>query len=277
MPHYCDKNEDSILNKEYPVLDHGFVRLIDYMGSDERITEAARVSYGGKKKTAKEDKLLIDYLMAHGHTSPFEHVVFEFHCKMPIFVARQWLRHRTARINEVSGRYTVMKEEFYLPEESRIQLQSKTNRQGSSDEVIDNETKKKVIQTMVSNQQSSSLGYDNLLEMGISKEIARINLPLSLYTEFYWQMDLHNLFHFIKLRMDSHAQWEIQEYARVLAKIVKNITPMAWDAFERHVLNSITFSSDEMNVIRENIKTIDRENLGLEGQSKIDFLKKIEG
>ena len=207
-------NAEEILDREYPVLDHGFVRLVDYMGSDSRIVQSARVSYGSGTKTYRQDKGLINYLLRNDHTSPFEQVVFTFHLKMPIFVARQWVRHRTARMNEISGRYSVMKDECYIPDKAHIALQSEDNKQGRKAEPVDDATAERVITMLEEDHKRIFETYHALLDMGIAREIARIDLPLSLYTEFYWQMDLHNLFHFLKLRLDGHAQYEIRDHPR---------------------------------------------------------------
>jgi len=249
MAHEVTPEAEILLDKEIKVLDHGFVRLVDYMGNDRRIVQAARVSYGEGTKTYREDEILIDYLLRHQHTSPFEHVVLEFHCKMPIFVARQWIRHRTARINEISGRYSVMKDEFYVPDESQIKGQSEDNKQGRSDEEVPPELRAKVLDLLKKDQAGVYASYQELISDGVARELARINLPLSLYTEWYWQMDLHNLFHFLELRMDAHAQWEIRQYANAMAEITKAVAPLAYEAFERHRLNGKHFSSEEIEVI----------------------------
>ena len=241
---------EAILDKEFPVLDHGFVRLVDYMGSDSRIVQSARVSYGAGTKTYRQDKGLINYLLRNDHTSPFEQVVFTFHVKMPIFVARQWVRHRTARMNEISGRYSVMKDECYVPDPEHIALQSEDNKQGRKDEPVDSETAEKVIALMHSDNERAFEDYHALLDMGIAREISRINLPLSLYTEFYWQMDLHNLFHFLQLRLDSHAQYEIRCYARVILDIIRTVCPIATEAFENHRVSSITLSGREKEAVK---------------------------
>jgi thymidylate synthase (FAD) len=250
MSHATTPEAESLLDKEIKVLDHGFVRLIDYMGNDKRIVQAARVSYGEGAKTFREDARLIDYLLRNQHTSPFEHVVLELHCKMPIFVARQWIRHRTARINEMSGRYSVMADEFYLPPEEQIKGQCEDDKQSRSLQEVPAELRKKALEILKRDQGSAYASYKELLGDGVARELARINLPLSLYTQWYWQMDLHNLFHFLELRMDSHAQWEIREYANAIAGITKAITPLAYDAFARHRLNGRRFSSEELDVIR---------------------------
>jgi thymidylate synthase (FAD) len=236
---------EALLDQEIPVLDKGFVRLVDYLGGDSRIVQAARVSYGAGTKTVREDRALIHYLMRNEHTSPFEQVILTFHCKMPIFVARQWVRHRTARLNEISGRYSVMKDEFYVPDPEQVRLQSQVNKQGRSEEAVPPEQAEELIRRMEEDQERLYERYEEILELGVARELARINLPLSLYTEWYWQIDLHNLFHFLRLRMDEHAQYEIRCYALALARCAKAVAPMAYEAFEEHILNSVRFSRSE--------------------------------
>lgn len=231
---------DALLDKEFPVLDHGFVRLVDYLGGDARIVAAARVSHGMGTKTPKEDSGLIRYLMRNMHTSPFEQVILTFHVKLPIFVARQWVRHRTARINEFSGRYSVMPDEFYMPRPGDVRRQSRKNKQGRDEETVSPDLQEKVIGILQQGQAAAYASYDALLKEDIARELARINLTLSAYTQWYWQIDLHNLFHFIKLRMDKHAQFEIREYAAVLAQMAKAVAPVAYEAFEEYSLYATT-------------------------------------
>ena len=250
MAHIIVPEAEKLLDQEIKVLDKGFVRLVDYMGGDARIVQTARVSYGEGTKTIRQDAGLIDYLLRHEHTSPFEHLIFDLHCKMPVFVARQWIRHRTARLNEISGRYSVMKDEFYLPPRDQISLQSTDNKQGRNPDSVPVELQDKVLELLKKDQSASYANYSEILNDGIARELARINLPLSMYTEWYWQMDLKNMLHFLKLRMDSHAQWEIQEYARAIAQIVKAVCPLAYESFERHILNGAKFSSDELAAIQ---------------------------
>jgi thymidylate synthase (FAD) len=274
---------EEILEKEFTCLNHGFVRLVDYMGSDESIVQAARVSYGKGTKTVREDRTLIRYLMRHMHTTPFEMVELKFHVKLPIFVARQWIRHRTASVNEYSGRYSIMPEEFYIPLDEDIKPQSTANRQGRSEEEVPPELKKKVIELLLLEQKSSFKGYNQLLKDGISRELARINLPLSLYTQWYWKIDLHNLLHFLKLRIDDHAQYEIRVYANAMAEIVKKVAPLAYEAFEDYILNAITFSKTELKILKQFFpEKVDDEKLALfdskyEVQEFLDKLKKISG
>lgn len=250
MAHCIVPAAEEILDKEFQVLDKGFVRLVDYYGSDSRIVQSARVSYGEGTKTISQDGALIDYLLRHQHTSPFEQVVFTFHLKMPIFVARQWVRHRMARMNEVSGRYSIMKDEFYVPENSCISKQSTNNKQGRG-EVFEEKQAKEFQTEFIEGQQKAYEVYKDMVEKGIAREIARINLPLALYTEFYWQMDLHNLFHFLKLRLDSHAQYEIRLYAEKILEIIKTVCPMAVNSFENTMEKAVSFNGEEMEALRK--------------------------
>ena len=250
MAHVRPAKAERLLDKPIRVLDHGFVRLVDYMGGDARIVQTARVSYGAGTKTVREDAALIDYLMRHGHTSPFEHVVLEFHCKIPLFVARQWIRHRTARLNEISGRYSVLNEEFYTPPDSQICRQSQDNKQGRDSREVPPELRARVLELLREDQARSYATYSKLLDWDLARELARINLPLSLYTEWYWQMDLHNLFHFLELRLDPHAQWEIRQYAEALARIAAAVAPMAYEAFERHRLKGCRLAADEIEAVQ---------------------------
>lgn len=249
MSHQYVTSGENILDKSFKVLDLGFVRLVDYMGSDARIVQAARVSYGEGTKSVSDDEKLINYLMKNQHTSPFEMPVFLFHVKMPIFVARQWQRHRTASLNEYSGRYSVVLDDFYVPDYDRIQGQSKTNKQASEGE-LPSSVKGWVQHQMRHDQHYLYQTYEEMLEDGVSRELARINLPLSTYTQMYWQMDLHNLLHFLRLRMDSHAQVEIREYANVIADIVNAVCPIAWAAFHKHILGTVTISKEEYEELK---------------------------
>lgn len=272
MAHCVVPEAEEILDKEYAVLDKGFVRLVDYYGGDQRIVQSARVSYGAGTKSVSQDGALIDYLLRHQHTSPFEQVVMTFHLKMPIFVARQWVRHRTGRMNEVSGRYSIMKDEFYVPEPEKVAPQSKDNKQGRDDEAFDRKTSEKIISQMEAAQKEAYENYSRLIASGLAREIARINLPLSLYTEFYWEMDLHNLFHFLKLRLDSHAQYEIRVYAQVILEMCRKVAPMATESFVNHMNDGVTFSGEEMAALRA---VLDGKENPLEGKKKERFEEKI--
>ncbi len=280
MAHVINPKAEEILDKEFKCLNAGFVRLVDYMGGDESIVQAARVSYGQGTKTVSEDRILLRYLMRHLHTTPFEMVELKFHVKLPIFVARQWIRHRTANVNELSGRYSIMKDEFYAPSEDAIKGQNVKNKQGRSEEEVPAELRRKVLDTILLDQQSSYKRYEEFLNDNIARELARINLPLSLYTEWYWKIDLHNLLHFLHLRMDRHAQYEIRIYAEKMGEIVKCVAPMAWEAFEDYVLFAERFSKAELNIITGllDIEKITKESIaskGLTGLEADEFLEKL--
>jgi len=257
MSRCANLEADKILDKEFPVLNKGFIRLVDYMGGDSRIAEAARVSYNSNK-TIRDNEALIDYLFRNGHTSPFEQVVMVFHIKMPLFVARQWIRHRTARMNEVSSRYSLMKEEFYVPQSEDIKTQDEKNKQASSKTSLPKEVADDIVLEFQKGQEASYFSYASFIKKGVAREMARINLPLSLYTEMYWQIDLHNLFHFLHLRLSSHAQKEIREYANVILSICKIVSPIATKAFEEHQLYGKKLSRKEVaflvNIIEERCK-----------------------
>lgn len=285
MAHNNSPQADDLLDKEFRVLDRGFVRLIDYMGSDSAIVQAARVSYGSGTKKIHEDRGLIRYLMRHRHTTPFEMVEFKFHVKLPIFVARQWIRHRSANVNEYSGRYSVMKEEFYLPPVEDIQPQSSSNRQGREEGDLPAEQQAAFISSLQSLQGHAYRQYEEWLDQGIARELARIGLPLSLYTEWYWKIDLHNLFHFLRLRLDEHAQKEIRVYAEVMAGMVKAVCPMAWEAFADYGLNAVSFSGPELKVLHAHLAAAPDQieeltKLGLSKREAEEFvgkLRKIKG
>ncbi|MGQ9819312.1 MAG: FAD-dependent thymidylate synthase [Candidatus Kapaibacteriales bacterium] len=246
--------KNAILGEEFKCLDKGFVRLIDMMGDDSSIVQAARVSYGKGTKSFSEDRALIRYLMRHRHTSPFEMVEFKFHVKLPIFVARQWIRHRTANVNEYSGRYSIMPDEFYLPTKEVVRKQSRKNKQGRGEDTIELADAEEFIEDLQQTQENLYLKYNDYLTKEIARELARINLPLSTYTEWYWKIDLHNLFHFLELRLDPTAQYEIREYAKIIAEIVKNCVPIAYEAFVDYRLNSIVFSKSELAILKNMIQ-----------------------
>lgn len=221
------------------------------MGDDSSIVQAARVSYGKGTKSVNEDRGLIRYLMRHRHTTPFEMVEFKFHIKLPIFIARQWIRHRTANVNEYSGRYSEMKDDFYLPEPEQIRHQSTMNKQGRSDENLPESQVNDIRDILQKNQTEAFSDYKKMLDLGLAREIARISLPVANYTEWYWKIDLHNLLHFLKLRLDSHAQYEIRVYSQIIADIVKIVTPYAWEAFEDYELNSVYLSKQELIALKK--------------------------
>jgi len=264
---------EQILDREFPVLDKGFIRLVDYLGSDKRIAQAARVSYGEGTKTIRQDRGLIDYLLRNEHTSPFEQVIYTFHLKMPLFVARQWLRHRTARLNEISGRYSIMPDEFYVPGMEDIAEQSPDNRQGRKTEAMPIERAESVREVIEGVQNHAYKGYQELLDSGTARELARVVLPLSLYTEMYWQIDLHNLFHLLRLRLDTHAQKEIRAYAKVMRDLATTVCPIAFESFNQHIEGSVRFSHDEMTALK---KLLRDGNHGLEGKKAERLEMKID-
>jgi thymidylate synthase (FAD) len=238
----------NIKGKEDKVLDHGFVRVVDTMGDDSAVVQAARVSYGSGTKGVREDRDLIRFLLRQRHTSPFEMAEIKLHCKMPIFVARQWVRHRTANINEVSARYSELPGDFYIPDLDQIREQSGTNKQGRGDAVLD---------TLAHNFRDSTQGhslnsyaaYGADLQSGIARELARINLPLNIYTEWYWKVDVHNLLHFLNLRADGHAQYEIRVYADAILKFVEEWMPETHGAFTDYVYGAVTLSRMEVEIL----------------------------
>jgi len=273
MGHCVVAEAESILDKEFPVLDKGFIRLVDYLGGDERVVQSARVSYGEGTKSYREDAALIDYLLRNSHTSPFEQVVLTFHVKLPIFVARQWVRHRTARLNEISGRYSILKDDFYVPKAEDVALQSTDNKQGRSAEALDSALAEKIRAALTDGQKSAYAAYSSLVDEGIARELARINLPLSLYTEWYWQIDLHNLFNFLKLRLDAHAQKEIRLYAVVLFEIAKKVAPRCCESFEQHILKGVRFSGRELAELQ---RRLDGKSGELSGKELERFEEKLK-
>lgn len=230
----------------------GFVRLVDHYGDDQRIVDAARVSYATGTKKVRDNEGLINYLMRHRHTSPFEMVDFTFHVKAPIYVMRQMIRHRTHSANEISGRYSVLTHECYIPDSLRVQ--SETNKQGGSD--LLNIDKNDKYQNAITNQLEDTYSlYEEMIEEGVSRELARAILPVATMTEYYWKQNLHNLFHFLKLRKDSHAQQEIRDLAYAMSDIVAEIVPITYDAWQNHIEHAITFSHDELNTISSALHT----------------------
>lgn len=230
--------------------EHGHVALIDIMGDDHAIADAARISYGAGTKSVSDDRNLIRYLVRHKHTSPLEMVELKFGLKMPIFVARQHVRHRMASINEYSGRYSVMSDEFYTPQRDLIQKQSQANKQGRDGE-FDSKDKDAITWMLESSYEKAYQEYSHMIAKDVSRELARLVLPVANYTEMYWKIDLHNFFHYIRLRMDPHAQQEIQDYARAMYEMVKARLPIACEAFEDYILNSVTLSASELRAVED--------------------------
>lgn len=249
---------DLIIGKPHEVLDHGFIRLIDYMGDEGAVVQAARVSYGAGTKSKSDDRGLIRYLMRHWHTTPFEMCEIKLHVKLPVFVARQWIRHRTASVNEYSARYSILKSEFHLPEAEDLARQSKTNKQGREGG-YDKDEVKVIRRGMARAYEQANLTYTDLLDendLDLARETAREVLPLSTYTEWYWKINLHNLLHFLRLRADPHAQKEIRVYADVICRIVETWLPSVWEAFVDYRLEAHTFSRQEMDILRDLIASL---------------------
>jgi thymidylate synthase (FAD) len=252
---------EEILYEPIPVLDHGFIRVVDYMGDDAAVVQAARVSYGRGTKKVHEDAGLIRYLMRHWHSTPFEMAEIKYHVKLPIFVARQWIRHRTANVNEYSARYSRLLDEFYVPEPAQLGIQSAANRQGRGS-VLDAEQAARVIDLLRDDARRS---YDNYVWLlnedeagepidpdrsGLARELARINLTLGTYTEWYWKTDLHNLMHFLRLRADPHAQYEIRIYAEKMIETLKRWVPHTYEAFVEYRLGAAQISASGLSIIR---------------------------
>ena len=240
-----------------PVLDHGFVRVIDYMGDDAAICQAARVSYGKGTKSVQNDAGLIRYLMRHWHSTPFEMCEIKLHVKLPVFVARQWIRHRTANVNEYSARYSILDREFYIPEPAALAAQSVVNNQGRG-AMLEGAEAARVLEIL---KADSNRAYDNYEAMisdegqaGLARELARMNLPANIYTQWYWKVDLHNLFHFLRLRADAHAQYEIRVYADAICEMVKDWVPAAYGAFEDYRLGGATMSGKALDCVRRMLK-----------------------
>src|SRR5690348_14173955 len=247
-----------MLFQPFPVLDHGFVRVIDYMGDDSAIVQAARVSYGRGTKRVQEDAGLIRYLMRHRHTTPFEMCDIKFHIKLPIFVARQWIRHRTASVNEYSARYSILDKEFYIPSPAHLAAQSTTNRQGRGD-VLEGDEAAEILDLLRSDAERCYANYAYMLNegedadprrRGLARELARMNLTLNTYTQWYWKTNLHNLFHFLSLRADAHAQYEIRVYADAMMAMVDAWVPTAAQAFRDYRLGAVTLSAQMLGGLR---------------------------
>jgi thymidylate synthase (FAD) len=249
---------EEILGLYFPVLDHGFVSLVDYMGTDECIERAARVSYGYGTRKKSLTRGLVRYLRRHKHTTPSEMVELKFHCSMPIFIARQWIRHRTANVNEYSGRYSLIPMLFYTPPAEQLQTQSRKNNQGRSGEPLAPERYSEALARFNRIRDASREAYEWMTGEDIARELARIDLPLSTYTQWYWKIDLHNLLHFLTLRVDRHAQWEIQEYGRVMAGMLERVAPLSYEAWIDYDVCGAPFSRLELNALRSLVEAKDR-------------------
>ena len=280
---------EKILYQVFPALDHGFIRVVDYMGDDQAIVQAARVSYGKGTSRVSEDRGLIRYLMRHRHSTPFEMCEIKLHVKLPMFIARQWIRHRTASINEYSARYSVLDKEFYIPDEKDLAVQSKSNKQGRGDTLSPKDSEEALF-LLKRDAEKSYETYEYLLNEnpkgevvddnrdGLSRELARINLTLNTYTQWYWKTNLHNLMNFIFLRADSHAQYEIRVYADIIYKIMESWVPITAEAFKSYRSGSVEFSAEALNVIKLMLagNKVDQKNSGLslrEWNELLNYLK----
>jgi len=256
------------LYRAHEVLDHGFIRVIDYMGDDAAIVQAARVSYGAGTKHVQNDEGLIRYLMRHWHSTPFEMCEIKLHVKLPVFVARQWIRHRTANVNEYSARYSILDREFYIPQPEQLAAQSVVNNQGRG-EVLTGAESARVLEILKSDAARSYDNYESMLsqdgQQGLARELARMNLPMNIYTQWYWKTDLHNLFHFLRLRADAHAQYEIRVYAEAIAACVRDWVPLAFAAFEDYRMGGATLSAKAISVLKRQLKgeTVTQEESGM--------------
>ena len=282
---------EKILYQPFYVLDHGFVRVIDYMGNDSSVVQAARVSYGSGTKQINADIALINYLMAHKHTTPFEMCELKLHIKLPIFIARQWVRHRTASINEYSARYSILEDEFYIPKAEHLSPQSKVNHQGRNfQNSLNPVEQQEVLDILIKDSQNCYQNYLHLInqnsngetinenKQGLARELARMNLTLNCYTQWYWKINLHNLLHFLKLRVDSHAQYEIRVYAEIILDILKQWVPHSYNAFVNYQQNSKNFSQNALAVLQKLLhqQPVSQETSGLsqrEWQELVDFFK----
>jgi thymidylate synthase (FAD) len=268
---------EEMLYNPIKVLDHGFVRIIDYMGDDSSIVQAARVSYGRGTKQISQDRGLIRYLMRHYHTTPFEMCEIKLHIKLPIFIARQWIRHRTANVNEYSARYSILDKEFYVPSSQNLASQSDSNRQGRGG-VLEGDEARRVLDIIKSDSENCYAHYMEMLNIdgetdqildsgkkGLTRELARMNLTLNYYTQWYWKIDLHNLMHFLMLRADPHAQYEIREYANVMINILEKWVPITYEAFLDYRMNSVRLSAKMVECVRKMIKgeQVDQASSGL--------------
>ena len=240
---------DRLIGVKHPVLQHGYVVLVDYMGHDGAIVQAARVSYGQGTKTLRDDRGLIRYLMRHRHTTPFEMVDYKFLVRLPIFVARQWIRHRAASVNEYSARYSVVPDEYEVPPAEEVRLQSSRNRQGRG-AALPKEVAERFRENLERISKESYAAYTEALEAGVARETARLLLPVAYYTQWYWKVNLWNLFHFLSLRLDAHAQEEIRLYAAEVAKIARVVAPVAFEAFDEFVLDGVTLGRREQRAVR---------------------------
>jgi thymidylate synthase (FAD) len=270
------------LGEAIPVRDHGFVRVIDYMGCDAAIVQAARVSYGAGTKTARDDAGLIRYLMRHWHSTPFEMCEIKLHVKLPVFVARQWIRHRTANVNEYSARYSILDREFYIPDPSHLAAQSTSNNQGRG-ATLEGDEAARVLAMLRADADTAYDHYEAMLstegQQGLARELARMNLPANVYTQWYWKTDLHNHFHFLALRADAHAQYEIRAYAESICALVRAWVPTAYAAFEDYRLNAAHLSAPALACLRRMLagEAVTQETSGLSAREWREFNEIVSG
>ena len=280
---------ENILYEAIPILDHGFIRVIDYMGDDTSIVQAARVSYGKGTKKVSTDSGLIKYLMRHWHSTPFEMCEIKYHVKLPIFIARQWIRHRTANVNEYSARYSILDKEFYLPSLENLAAQSQSNRQGRGD-VLKGDQAKKILELLKKDAERTYDNYETMLnerydgsvideqQVGLARELARMNLTLNTYTQWYWKTDLLNLMNFLRLRADHHAQFEIRAYADAMLDTVKRWVPITYDAFLDYRVGGTEVSSKGKRIIQKLIsgEEVDVEKSGLSKREWNELMSALE-
>ena len=269
------------LYRATPVLDHGLIRVVDYMGDDAAVVQAARVSYGRGTRSVQNDEGLIRYLMRHWHSTPFEMCELKLHVKLPVFVARQWIRHRTANVNEYSARYSILDREFYVPAPEHLAAQSEQNNQGRG-AVLAGEEAERVLRWLREDAGRAYDHYEAMLatetpegapQQGLARELARMNLPANIYTQWYWKTDLHNLLHFLRLRADPHAQWEIRAYADAICEVVKDWVPLTWKAFEDYRLGGAHLSRQAVDCLRRMLagETVTRETSGMSAREWREF------
>ena len=267
------------LHVPHPVLDHGFVRVVDYMGDDAAVVQAARVSYGAGTRSVSNDEGLIRYLMRHWHSTPFEMAEIKLHVKLPIFVARQWIRHRTANVNEISARYSILDREFYLPDPSALAQQSAVNNQGRGEPLSEPDAAR-VLDLLRDEATRTYATYESLLsgDTGLARELARMVLPANVYTQWYWKTDLHNLFHFLRLRADPHAQMEIRAYADAIAGIVADWVPLSWRAFQDYRMGGAHLSAQMLDCVRRMLagEEVTQETSGMSGREWREFRETID-
>ncbi len=280
---------EEVLYEAFPVLDHGFVRVMDYMGNDSAIVQAARVSYGKGTKKLTEDRGLIHYLLRHAHTTPFEMCEIKFHIKLPFFVARQWLRHRTANVNEYSARYSILDKEFYIPSTEHLASQSSINKQGRA-EALSTEYARSVMNLLRQDAENAYTHYEEMLnedaegnlrnpeKEGLARELARMNLSLNFYTQMYWKIDLHNLMHFLTLRGDAHAQYEIRVYAEIMQALLEKWVPFTYEAFVQYRKEGARFSQNGLKALKKILKgkSVTQEESGMTKREWKEFSELLD-